>query len=51
MMLLHSRTSNNEINRLHDITCRTVYSDYKSSFNTLLEIDGSFLIHHRNIQN
>ena len=48
--MLHSRTLNNKINRLHERPLRIVYSDYKSSFNTLLEKDGSFSIHHRNIQ-
>ena len=48
--MLHSRTLNNEINGLHERSLRIVYSDYKSSFNTLLEKDGSFSIHHRNIQ-
>ena len=48
--MLHSRTLNNEINRLRERALRIVYSDYKSSFNTLLEKDGSFSIHHRNIQ-
>ena len=50
MWMLHSRTLNNKINRLHERALRIVYSDYKSSFNTLLEKDGSFSIHHRNIQ-
>ena len=48
--MLHSRTLNNKINRLHERALRIVYSDYKSSFSTLLEMDGSFSIHHRNIQ-
>ena len=48
--MLHSRTLNNKINCLHERALRIVYSDYKSSFNTLLEKDGSFSIHHRNIQ-
>ena len=48
--MLHSRTLNNIINRLHERALRIVYSDYKSSFNTLLEKDCSFSIHHRNIQ-
>ena len=48
--MLHSRTLNNTINRLHKRALRIVYSDYKSSFNTLLEKDGSFPTHHRNIQ-
>ena len=48
--MLHSKTLNNKINRLHERAPRIVYSDYKSSFNTLLEKDGSFSIHHRNIQ-
>ena len=46
----HSRTLNNKINRRHERALRIVYSDYKSSFNTLLEKDGSFPIHYRNIQ-
>ena len=29
---------------------RTVYSDYNSSFNKLLDKDGSFTIHQRNVQ-
>ena len=48
--MLNSRTLNIKINRLHERALRIVYSDYKSSFNTLLEKDGSFSIHHRNIQ-
>ena len=44
-------TLNNKINRLHERALRIVYSDYNSSFNTLPEKDGSFSIHHRNIQN
>ena len=47
--MLHSRNLNNKINRLHERALRIVYSDYKSSFNTLLERDGSFSIHHRNV--
>ena len=43
--MLHSRTLNNKINRLHERALRIVYSDYKSSFNTLLEKDGFFSIH------
>ena len=35
--MLHSRTLNNKINFLHETALRIVYSDYKSSFNTLLE--------------
>ena len=48
--MLHSGTLNNEINLLHERAQRIVYSDYKSSFNTILEKDSSFSIHHRNIQ-
>ena len=48
--MLHSRALNNKINRLHERALKIFYSDYKSSFNTLLEKDGSFSIHHRNIQ-
>ena len=48
--MLHSRTLNNKINSLHERALRIVYSDYKSSINTLLKKDGSFSFHHRNIQ-
>ena len=48
--MLHSRTLNNKINCLYKRALRIVHSDYKSSFNTLLEKDVSFSIHHRNIQ-
>ena len=48
--MLHSRTLHNKINCIHEETLRIIYSDYKSSFNTLLEKDGSSSIHHRNIQ-
>ena len=48
--MFHSRTLNNKINRLHEKALRIVYGDYKSKFDELLEKDGSFNIHHRNIQ-
>ena len=48
--MFHSRTLNNKINRIQDRALRTVYSDYNSSFNKLLDKDGSFTIHQRNVQ-
>ena len=49
--MLQSRTLYNKTDVcLHKRALRTVYSDYKSSFNTLLEKDSSFPIHNRNIQ-
>ena len=48
--MFHSRTLNNKINRLHKQALRIVYSDFKANFDELLEKDGSFSIHHRNIQ-
>ena len=47
--MLNSRTLNHKINLLHERALSIVSSDYKPSFNTLLEKDGSFSIHHRNI--
>ena len=35
---------------LHEKTLRIAYSDFKANFDELLEEDGSFSIHHRNIQ-
>ena len=48
--MLCSRNSNKKINRLHKKALRLVYDDYSSSFETLLERDSSFTIHHQNIQ-
>ena len=48
--MLHSRTLNNKINRIHETALRTVYSDYNSSFHELLVNNGSFTIHQRNAQ-
>ena len=50
MWMLDSRTLNNKINRTHERALRTVYLDYNSSFNELLDKDGSFTIHQRNVQ-
>ena len=48
--MLHSRTMNNEISLLHERSLRIVYSDQSSVFEELLERDGTFSIHLRNIQ-
>ena len=48
--MCHSRTLNTKINKLHERTLRVVYKDDTLSFNQLLETDGSFTIHERNLQ-
>ena len=48
--MFHSRTLNNKINQLHEKALKIVYGDYKSKFDEILEKDGSFSIHHRNIR-
>ena len=48
--MCHSRTLNNNINRLHERCLRIVYSDKTSSFEKLLEKDGSVTIHTRDLQ-
>ena len=48
--ICHSRTNNNKINRLHERCLRIVYNDKESSFNDLLEKDGSVSIQMRNTQ-
>ena len=45
-----SRANNSKINRLHERCLRIIYSDKQSSFEALLEKDGSLSIHNRNIQ-
>ena len=48
--MLHSSTMNNKINRIQERALRTVYSGYNLSFSELLDKDGSFTIHQRNVQ-
>ena len=48
--MFHSRSLNNQINRLHEKALRIVYGDSKPKFDELLQKDSSFSIHHRNIQ-
>ena len=48
--MFHSRTAHNKINKLHERALRVVYRDRSSTFEELLEKDGSFSIHERNLQ-
>ena len=48
--MCHSRANNGKINRLHERCLRIIYSNKQSSFETLLEKDGSVSIHNRNLQ-
>ena len=45
--MLHSKTWNKLINRIHK---RVLRSDYKSSINEILHRDDSFTIHQINVQ-
>ena len=45
-----SRKTNNRINALHERALRIVYSDFSSSYQELLQKDGSTCVHYRNIQ-
>ena len=47
----HSRENHRKINRLREwCYIRTIYNDKQSSFNELLEKDGSVSIHEGNLQ-
>ena len=48
--MCHSRLMNNKINRLHEKCLRIVYSDKTSSFEELLDKDGSVILHKRNLK-
>ena len=48
--MFHSRRLSNKINNVHEKALRIVYSDYKSTFQELLDKDASFSVHHRYIQ-
>ena len=45
-----SRGSNNLINQIHERSLRTVYNDTSSTFQELLQRNGSVSTHHKNIQ-
>ena len=45
ILMFHSRTIKNKINRLHERALRIVYSYFRSSFEGLLMKDNSFSIH------
>ena len=48
--MFQPRRLNNKINNLHEKALRIVCSDYKSTFQELLDKDASFSVHHKNIQ-
>ena len=48
--MYHSRANNGKINRLHERCLQIIYFDKQSSFETLLEKDGSVSIRNRNLQ-
>ena len=48
--MLHSRQNNNKVKHLHEICLRLIHNDKLSSYQELLEKDGSVSIHHKNIQ-
>ena len=48
--IFHSRSINNKINHLHKRVLCIVYSNFKSSFENLLQKDGTVLIHVKNLQ-
>ena len=48
--MCHNQTNNSKINRLHERCFCLIYNDKKSSFEDLLQKDGSVSIHHRNLR-
>ena len=48
--MFYSRGVNNKINHLHERALRIIYKDNISTFEEFLEKDGSYSIHHKNIQ-
>ena len=48
--MLHSRTLNTCINRIHERALGLVCNDYNSTFSELLKLDNSFTVHEKNMQ-
>ena len=49
VLMFHGRELNQRINRLHERALRLVYNDFNSTFEYLLEKDGSCTVHHSNL--
>jgi hypothetical protein len=48
--MLHTKTANNKINRVHYKFLKTLYDDNDSTFKELLDKEGTFTVHEKNIQ-
>ena len=48
--MCHSRDLNHRINKLHERALRVVYNNNDLTFEQLLEEDGSFTVHEKNLQ-
>ena len=48
--MIHSRSLNDKINRLHERCLRMIYNDKSSNFEELLNKGNSASIHHNNIR-
>ena len=48
--MFRGRRANDRMNKLHERALRLVYKYYETSFSDLFAIDGSFTVHHTNIQ-
>ena len=48
--MLHNRTLNNKINRIHERALRVVYQNKTLTFDELLLKDNSIRVHHKNLQ-
>ena len=48
--MFHRRSTNNNINRLHQRVLRIVYNDFKTPFKNLLEKDGTVSINVKNLR-
>ena len=48
--VIHNRCLNNKSNYIHERALRIVYDDYSSTFEDLLNIEKSVIIHQRNLQ-
>ena len=48
--MIHSRSLNNRINRIHERALRIVYRDYISSYEQLLALSNDVTIHQKNLR-